>query len=100
MPERLPSDALEFATLKHTGQTRKDAARSPYIRHPIAVALVLRDEGGVSDETRLTAALLHDTVEDTATTIEEIESRFGVAVWTRRSESRPIAARKVDHLRT
>ncbi len=80
MPERLPADALEFATLKHQGQTRKDAASSPYIRHPIAVALVLRDEGGVCDETLLTAALLHDTVEDTATTIEDIESLFGGAV--------------------
>ena len=80
MTNNLPAAALEFATIKHAGQTRKGADKSPYIGHPIAVALVLRDEGGVTDETLLTAALLHDTVEDTVTSFEEIEQRFGATV--------------------
>jgi guanosine-3',5'-bis(diphosphate) 3'-pyrophosphohydrolase len=69
--------ALAFAAHKHRDQRRKDAEASPYINHPIALANVLVNEGGVSDNDVLCAALLHDTVEDTATTHEELVNAFG-----------------------
>jgi GTP diphosphokinase / guanosine-3',5'-bis(diphosphate) 3'-diphosphatase len=69
--------ALAFAAHKHRDQRRKDPAASPYINHPIALANVLVNEGGVTDEEILAAALLHDTVEDTATTPEELQELFG-----------------------
>ena len=72
--------ALDFAAKKHRDQRRKNAEASPYINHPIAVAAVLAGEGGVSDETTLLAAALHDTVEDTQTTFEELERHFGLDV--------------------
>ncbi len=69
--------ALAFAAHKHRDQRRKDAQASPYINHPIALADVLVNEGGVTDVEVLCAALLHDTVEDTATTHEELSDAFG-----------------------
>ena len=69
--------ALAFAAHKHRDQRRKDADASPYINHPIALADVLVNEGGVNDFEVLCAALLHDTVEDTATTHEELVDAFG-----------------------
>jgi len=69
--------ALEFASLKHRDQRRKDAQASPYINHPIALASVLASEGGVTDPVVLSAALLHDTVEDTQTTPAELRAVFG-----------------------
>jgi guanosine-3',5'-bis(diphosphate) 3'-pyrophosphohydrolase len=72
--------ALAFAAHKHRDQRRKDAEASPYINHPIALADVLVNEGGVTDVEVLCAALLHDTVEDTATTPEELERSFGPRV--------------------
>jgi guanosine-3',5'-bis(diphosphate) 3'-pyrophosphohydrolase len=73
-------EALAFAAHKHRDQRRKDPAASPYINHPIALANVLVNEGGVTDEEVLAAALLHDTVEDTATTSEELEEVFGARI--------------------
>jgi len=72
--------ALAFAAHKHRDQRRKDHEASPYINHPIALADVLVNEGGVSDVEVLCAALLHDTVEDTATTPEELVDAFGSRV--------------------
>ena len=72
--------ALAFAAHKHRDQRRKDAESSPYINHPIALADVLVNEGGVTDVEVLCAALLHDTVEDTATTHEELLNAFGSRV--------------------
>ncbi len=72
--------ALAFAAHKHRDQRRKDPAASPYINHPIALADVLVNEGGVTDIEVLCAALLHDTVEDTDTTPQEIERVFGARV--------------------
>ena len=72
--------ALSFAAEKHRHQRRKDKAASPYINHPIAVATVLAVEGGVDDEDLLLAGLLHDTVEDTETTFDELTEHFGEAV--------------------
>jgi GTP diphosphokinase / guanosine-3',5'-bis(diphosphate) 3'-diphosphatase len=72
--------ALSFAAHKHRDQRRKDAGASPYINHPIALADVLVNEGGETDIEVLCAALLHDTVEDTATTHEELVDAFGSRV--------------------
>ena len=69
--------ALAFAAHKHRDQRRKDAEASPYINHPIALAEVLAGEGGIIDVEVLAAALLHDTIEDTATTAEELRAEFG-----------------------
>ena len=69
--------AVAFAADKHHNQRRKDAEASPYINHPIALANVLANEGGVSDVTVLCAAVLHDTIEDTETTPEELQAIFG-----------------------
>lgn len=70
-------DALRFAAEKHSEQRRKGKQHNPYINHPIQVAHILWEIGQVRDATTLTAALLHDTVEDTDATPEEIEERFG-----------------------
>lgn len=72
--------AASFAAYKHRNQRRKDVEASPYINHPLALARVLAEEGGVTDVATLCAALLHDTVEDTDTTIEELTSEFGEEV--------------------
>ena len=69
--------ALAFAAHKHRDQRRKDAEASPYINHPIALAEVLAGEGGVADAEVLAAALLHDTIEDTDTSPEELRAEFG-----------------------
>jgi guanosine-3',5'-bis(diphosphate) 3'-pyrophosphohydrolase len=73
-------DAVAFAAMKHSAQRRKDAAASPYINHPIALAHVLAFESNVYDEAVLIAAILHDTIEDTQTTFEELRGRFGLAI--------------------
>ena len=70
-------EALHFAAFKHRDQRRKGAEAAPYINHPIAVARVLASEGGVTDRDVLMAALLHDTIEDTDTTAEDLRTRFG-----------------------
>jgi GTP diphosphokinase / guanosine-3',5'-bis(diphosphate) 3'-diphosphatase len=73
-------DALGFAARKHSDQRRKDHAASPYINHPIALLEVLCNEAGVTETSVLCAALLHDTIEDTETTPEELEVAFGAEV--------------------
>lgn len=70
-------EALAFAAEKHRNQRRKDIAASPYINHPIALANVLVNEGGITDYAVLCAAILHDTIEDTQTTHGEIVAAFG-----------------------
>jgi guanosine-3',5'-bis(diphosphate) 3'-pyrophosphohydrolase len=72
--------AVAFAADKHRNQRRKDAEASPYINHPIALANVLANEGGVDDVTVLCAAVLHDTIEDTETTADELRAHFGSKV--------------------
>lgn len=69
--------ALAFAAEKHCHQRRKDVDASPYINHPIALAKVLSYEVGIDDERVLVAAVLHDTIEDTATTEAELTKMFG-----------------------
>jgi len=73
-------DATLFAAEKHRDCRRKDVHETPYINHPIKVADLLANVGGIDDVEMLQAALLHDTVEDTPTKPEEIEERFGRAV--------------------
>lgn len=77
---RLLIDALAFAADKHRTQRRKDPEASPYINHPIALARVLSVEGRVRDVKVLAAAVLHDTLEDTKTTYEELHERFGPTI--------------------
>jgi GTP diphosphokinase / guanosine-3',5'-bis(diphosphate) 3'-diphosphatase len=72
--------AIAFAAEKHRNQRRKDAEASPYINHPIALAHLLATTGGVVDPIVLQAAILHDTVEDTETTHEELAATFGTKV--------------------
>lgn len=72
--------ALAFAAHKHRDQRRKDADVSPYINHPIALADILLNGCGIDDPEVLCAALLHDTLEDTATTGGELEAGFGPRV--------------------
>ncbi len=69
--------ALNFSAEKHRHQRRKDTAASPYINHPIEVANILWTIGEVYDVTTIIGALLHDTLEDTDTTQEEIRLNFG-----------------------
>jgi guanosine-3',5'-bis(diphosphate) 3'-pyrophosphohydrolase len=68
--------AFEFAHELHRGQRR--ASGEPYICHPIEVAGLLRDLGG--DSAMIASGFLHDVVEDTDITLEEIEERFGSEV--------------------
>ena len=72
--------AANFAADKHRNQRRKDEAASPYINHPLAVASVLAHEAGIDDARVIAAALLHDTIEDTDTTADEIGAFFGAEV--------------------
>ena len=67
--------ALEKARAAHAGQIRNGSGGMPYIEHPIAVAARL-DELGVGDEV-LAAALLHDVIEDSGTTLDELRELFG-----------------------
>lgn len=72
--------ALAFAAAKHKDQRRKDVGASPYINHPIALADIICNEGGITDMEVICSALLHDTVEDTDTQVEELEAEFGRAI--------------------
>ncbi len=74
----LVRDAFEFAYSLHQGQYR--ASGEPYILHPIAVADLLQDLGGSA--VMIAAGFLHDVVEDTEVSLEDIEQRFGVEVRT------------------
>lgn len=69
--------ATAFAAQKHRDQRRIDARASPYVNHPIALARILIEEGGIDDPVVIAAALLHDTIEDTTTTYQEICGQFG-----------------------
>jgi guanosine-3',5'-bis(diphosphate) 3'-pyrophosphohydrolase len=72
--------ATGFAASKHDGQFRKGEGNTPYIHHPVEVAAILAEVGAVADSDVLQAALLHDTIEDTDTSREEIETHFGSRV--------------------
>lgn len=72
--------ATQFAAYKHRNQRRKGTKAVPYINHPIDLAYLLSNRAGIQDDVVIAAALLHDTVEDTDTTFDEIEREFGRAV--------------------
>lgn len=72
--------AISFAAQKHTKQKRKGADAQPYINHPLEVLNLLASVGKVEDYDVLIAAVLHDTIEDTETTAQEITELFGAAV--------------------
>lgn len=69
--------AARFAAWKHRDQRRKGRGAVPYINHPLDLAHVLWFEGAVTDPEILAAALLHDTLEDTQTTLQELQGEFG-----------------------
>lgn len=70
-------EAAHFAAEKHAHQKRKGAAGEPYINHLIEVAELVAASIPEPDTNLVIAALLHDTIEDTATTQEELTRRFG-----------------------
>jgi guanosine-3',5'-bis(diphosphate) 3'-pyrophosphohydrolase len=72
--------ALQFAAHKHRDQKRQDAEATPYINHPIQVAQTLWHVGQIQDEMVLSAALLHDTLEDTETQADELKNAFGADI--------------------
>ena len=72
--------AAAFAAHKHRKERRKDADASPYINHPLGLARVLTEEGGITDVETICTALLHDTIEDTDTTAKELEEEFGAEI--------------------
>ena len=80
MDNKIVLRAAHFSALKHRNQRRMDVEASPYINHPIFVAMIIADVGGVDDPEILAAALLHDTLEDTDTSPDELENKFGERV--------------------
>ena len=70
MSNQLILKAAHFAAQKHRDQRRKNEDASPYINHPISVAKIISEIGNVEDPEVLAAALLHDTLEDTETTVD------------------------------
>ena len=71
--------AARFAAERHSDQRRKDIKSSPYINHVLSVAEVLTHHG-IEDIITLQAALLHDTIEDTETSPDELDDLFGSEV--------------------
>jgi guanosine-3',5'-bis(diphosphate) 3'-pyrophosphohydrolase len=72
--------AATFSADRHRNQRRKGVDASPYINHPLDVASLLASVGGVADVATLAGAILHDTIEDTSTTADELELKFGRVV--------------------
>lgn len=90
---RLILEALDLVKKKHSGQYRDEGP--PYAIHPIRVATLLIEDLGIEDRDSVIAALLHDTVEDTDLTLEEVEKKFSsnisqmVSVLTRDKDTEP-----------
>jgi (p)ppGpp synthase/HD superfamily hydrolase len=93
--------ALEMAEAAHAGQTRRGSGGMAYIHHPVAVAELLAAHG--FDESTVAAALLHDVVEDSETSVEDVEAGFGepvaqlVAALTEDESIEPFQQRKDAH---
>lgn len=82
-PELTPAliiAAANFAATKHRDQRRKGLDQEPYINHPLAVANILANEAGITDIETLCAAILHDVLEDTETSSDELRTIFGGAI--------------------
>ncbi|MEN0020325.1 MAG: HD domain-containing protein [Planctomycetota bacterium] len=93
--------AAAFAAIKHAGQTRKDN-RTPYVSHVFRVALTVREVFGCEDAHAMTAALLHDTIEDTDTDYDDVSTRFGrevaeLVVAVTKNMMLPDAEREADY---
>jgi guanosine-3',5'-bis(diphosphate) 3'-pyrophosphohydrolase len=71
--------AVSFAARAHRHQFRRDE-RTPYVAHPVRVALTLACVFGCTDQTVLAAALLHDVIEDTTVDYDELLEAFGKEV--------------------
>lgn len=69
--------ALDFAAHRHKNQFRKGGDRPPYINHPIQVANLLANEAGEKDPVLLSAAILHDVIEDTVDSSDEKDDLIG-----------------------
>ncbi len=74
--------ALDFAARKHAHQRRKGIRAEPYVNHLTEVALLLAEASEGRDPGLVMAGLLHDTIEDTETTLEELRDAFGDDVAT------------------
>jgi len=73
-------EALDFAAYKHRHQKRKGIIPIPFINHPIKVASLILNRINNPGLEIVQAALLHDTLEDTKTTLEELREKFGLRV--------------------
>ncbi|MBR9802348.1 MAG: HD domain-containing protein [Rubinisphaera brasiliensis] len=73
------ANAISYAARAHGGQWRKDK-QTPYFAHPVRVMTIVCREFGVSDENILSAAVLHDIIEDTTRDYENISFHFGTEV--------------------
>ena len=73
-------EAAHFAAIKHKSQRRKDVDKTPYINHPLALANVLAVECDIDDVEVICGALLHDTIEDTDTSEDELVQAFGETI--------------------
>jgi hypothetical protein len=72
--------AVDFAARKHKDQRRKGVTAEPYVNHPAEVARLVAEATGGNDAVVVLGAVLHDTIEDTETTREELEREFGPEV--------------------
>ncbi|HEY8083033.1 MAG TPA: HD domain-containing protein [Solirubrobacterales bacterium] len=94
-------EALEVAREAHAGQIRSGSGGMPYIDHPVAVSELLSEHG--YDGTVLTAALLHDVVEKSELSVDDVAKRFGESVaelvetLTDDEEVEPYERRKEEH---
>ena len=70
-------EALTFAAERHVFQRRKGCDKVPYINHPLKVVYVVNHIGKINDPEILVAAVLHDVLEDTQTSADELKERFG-----------------------
>jgi guanosine-3',5'-bis(diphosphate) 3'-pyrophosphohydrolase len=77
---RLVSEAAELAARRHSGQQRKGDADEPYVNHLAEVARLLAEATDGHDAELVAAGWLHDTIEDTDTSREELAERFGPRV--------------------
>src|SRR6516225_1082014 len=80
-PEDTIFEAVAFAARAHRSQLRKDN-QTPYVSHVFRVCLIVRHVFGVADPRVLTAAVLHDTIEDTTADYDDLAERFGVDIAT------------------
>ncbi len=100
--------ALDFAARQHINQRRKGERAEPYVNHLTEVAVLLAETTNGSDVALVAAGLLHDTIEDTATTRDDLAAQFGetvasVVMEVTDDKSLPKAARKqlqIDHAPT